>query len=314
MNSRSVDATSKLWLAKHRLKSVYSVLRDWAERYRYPSFGTDLISSDDASRLIYDAVEGGIPFLVSRLGSVESRLLGEYLYRSCSYSRLTYLQAHNNAGIFPVSNLGLSQAAERLLAASGQVDLLGQWQSPYQARLISEQLLPAQFTALSSIEPWWADRPWTHALKAKKVLVIHPFVRTIVDQYQRRTELFSSVHLLPEFSLFVLKPPQTLGVQTEAFGSWTQALDHLVGKVRAVDFDVALIGCGAYGLPLGAAIKAMGKPSIHLGGALQLLFGIRGRRWEVMPQYAALMNDSWVRPSPDETPVAANKVDGGCYW
>ena len=81
-----------------------------------------------------------------------------------------------------------------------------------------------------------------------------------------------------------------------------------------VPFDVALIGCGAYGLPLGAAIKQMGKPAVHLGGALQLLFGIRGRRWEAMPQYLSLMNDAWVRPSSTETPPLAEMVDGGCYW
>ena len=314
MSREPVDAASKIWLAKHRTKCAYLALSHWVERRRYPSFGAGLLSAEDASQLIHDAVEGGNPFLVSRLGSVESRLLGEYLYRSGSYSRLTALQAHNNAGIFPVSKSGLSDSAQRLLAASGQVDLLGQWQTPYQARMISHHLFPSQFTALSSIEPWWADRPWTLALKGKRILVIHPFIRTITDQFQRRTVLSSGPHVLPDFSLLLLRPPQTLGGETEAFDSWIQALDDLIAKVRAVDFDVALIGCGAYGLPLGAAIKGMGKPSIHLGGALQLLFGIRGRRWEAMPHYAALMNDSWVRPSPDETPRAASKVDGGCYW
>ena len=77
---------------------------------------------------------------------------------------------------------------------------------------------------------------------------------------------------------------------------------------------MALLGCGAYGLPLAAAIKGMGRPVLQLGGALQLLFGIRGRRWEAMPPFAALMNEHWVRPLPEETPVAADKVDGGCYW
>ena len=158
------------------------------------------------------------------------------------------------------------------------------------------------------------DVPWTSALVGKKVLVVHPFVTTICSQYQVRDYLFEDRSILPQFDLITLRPPQTLGYGTEGFGSWTEALDHLIAQVSAIEFDVALIGCGAYGLPLGAAIKGMGKPSIHLGGALQLLFGIRGRRWECMPHYAALMNDSWVRPSQDETPRAASKVDGGCYW
>ena len=158
------------------------------------------------------------------------------------------------------------------------------------------------------------DVPWTSALVGKKVLVVHPFAVTICSQYQGRERLFRDRSILPNFSIITLRPPQTIGHGTDGFGSWIEALDHLICQVSKIEFDVALIGCGAYGLPLGAAIKAMGKPSIHLGGALQLLFGIRGRRWEAMPQYASLMNDSWVRPSQDEIPVGAKKVDGGCYW
>lgn len=41
------------------------------------------------------------------------------------------------------------------------------------------------------------------------------------------------------------------------------------------DYDIALIGCGAYGFPLAAHIKRSGKKAVHLGGALQLLFGIK---------------------------------------
>ena len=120
--------------------------------------------------------------------------------------------------------------------------------------------------------------------------------------------------MLPEFALQVLQPPLTLAGATAGFVSWSAALDDLIARTRELRFDVALLGCGAYGLPLAAAIKGMGRPVLQLGGALQLLFGIRGRRWEAMPPFAALMNQHWVRPLPEETPVAADKVDGGCYW
>ena len=45
-------------------------------------------------------------------------------------------------------------------------------------------------------------------------------------------------------------------------------------------FDVAIIGCGAYGMPLGAMLKDAGKTVIHLGGVTQILFGIKGKRWD----------------------------------
>lgn len=43
-----------------------------------------------------------------------------------------------------------------------------------------------------------------------------------------------------------------------------------------INFDTAIIGCGAYGMPLAAQIKNAGRQAIHLGGAVQLLFGIKG--------------------------------------
>ena len=92
------------------------------------------------------------------------------------------------------------------------------------------------------------------------------------------------------------------------------------------DYDIALIGCGAYGFPLAAHVKRTGKKAVHLGGALQLLFGIKGKRW-INPYYGKvflpflkenyynnLMNEFWVYPSESERPSNAANVEGACYW
>ena len=75
-------------------------------------------------------------------------------------------------------------------------------------------------------------------------------------------------------------------------------------------FDIAIIGCGAYGMPLAAYCKQIGKKAVHLGGATQLLFGIKGKRWDNYSLY----NDYWVRPLESETPRNAGKIESGCYW
>lgn len=81
------------------------------------------------------------------------------------------------------------------------------------------------------------------------------------------------------------------------------------------DFDVAIIGCGAYGFPLAAKLKESGKQAIHMGGATQYLFGIKSKRAdEGNAIIAGLYNDAWVRASTEETPRNAHKVEGGCYW
>jgi glycerol-3-phosphate dehydrogenase len=87
-------------------------------------------------------------------------------------------------------------------------------------------------------------------------------------------------------------------------------------RALEIDFDVAIIGCGAYGMPLASKLKNAGKQAIHLGGATQLLFGIKGNRWEngYPTKIATFFNDAWVRASAEETPQNAYTVERGCYW
>jgi hypothetical protein len=75
-------------------------------------------------------------------------------------------------------------------------------------------------------------------------------------------------------------------------------------------FDVALIGAGAWSLPLAARLKQAGRVAIHLGGDTQLCFGIKGQRWEGYGIY----NEHWVRPSAAETPKNFLLKENGCYW
>jgi hypothetical protein len=176
------------------------------------------------------------------------------------------------------------------------------------------------------LEPFWSDNPWTRALKDKKVLIIHPFVTSIQNQYNRRDLLFKNRDILPTFkSITVIEAVQSLGEGDSRFVDWFQALDYMKSEMDKVDYDVCLIGAGAYGFHLAAHAKRKGKKGIHIGGALQLLFGIRGKRWEDpnygvevwdIPSgfYPALMNEYWIRPQKNETPISANNVEGACYW
>ena len=47
--------------------------------------------------------------------------------------------------------------------------------------------------------------------------------------------------------------------------------------------DVAFLGCGALGLPLARHAKERGISAVYLGGLVQLLFGISGKRCEWLP-------------------------------
>lgn len=128
---------------------------------------------------------------------------------------------------------------------------------------------------------------------------------------KNRTKLFPSPYILPEFkSLQIITAVQTIAGDTAGFNSWFDALKYMEDEVLKKDFDIALIGCGAYGFPLAAFIKSIGKKAIHIGGPLQLFFGIKGKRWD----NSGLYNEFWISPSNNERPTGLNKVEGGCYW
>ena len=107
------------------------------------------------------------------------------------------------------------------------------------------------------------------------------------------------------------------GEKTE-FKTWFDALDFMKKQMDQTDYDIALIGCGAYGMHLAAHAKRMGKKSFHLGGTLQLLFGIIGKRWENDPNiyysYKQLFNEHWTRPMNEEKPENSHLIEDGCYW
>ena len=126
--------------------------------------------------------------------------------------------------------------------------------------------------------------------------------------------MFENTKVLPEFELLTLKAVQSIGGKSDGFSTWFEALNWMYNQAMAMDFDIALIGCGAYGFPLAAKIKESGKSAIHMGGVTQMLFGIKGGRWDKSPDYVALYNEHWCRPSELEKPKVASQVEDACYW
>lgn len=160
------------------------------------------------------------------------------------------------------------------------------------------------------------EQPWTRILENKRVLVIHPFAKSIESQYAKRETLFSNPLVLPQFKSFrVIQAVQSIAGNSCEFSDWFSALNYMKEEMEKEDFDIALIGCGAYGFPLTAHAKRLNKVGIHLAGWTQMLFGIYGKRWLTdQPQYAKFINDNWIRPNKDEIPQNSKRVEGGCYW
>lgn len=270
---------------------------------------------------LFERISSGEPFMVARFGSQEARATAWAIGVERGYDRVIpkYVQKRMalGPGFFPSDDEHIRRFGRVMVESAKEVDALAYWDSFMQQYLL-EEVCPASVVTsfLENLEPYRnQDAPWSRALKGKKVLVIHPFAATIESQYRNRELLFKNADVLPDFHLKTLVPPQTIaGNNDSRFIDWFQALDYLKGKTDRIDFDVAIVGCGAYGFPLAAHIKETGRQAVHLGGATQILFGIKGKRWDLKPISAELYNDYWVRPSMDERPDNAGAVEDGCYW
>lgn len=292
-----------------------------------------------AHKLIYDLLIQDNPCMVARFGSTELTCL--YNFMGASRKNKNYIdyilgktpplwwekeiinQMQNWSGFFPPTIQKIEQFCELMLKDIPEVDILGSWLS-----LENEfnTQLNASKVHLRLLEPFWSENPWTMALKGKKVLVVHPFDETIKSQYTHRELLFENKDVLPTFkSLNVIQAVQSLGEGDARFNDWFEALEFMKNEIDKVDYEVCLIGAGAYGFPLAAHVKRSGKKAIHLGGALQLLFGIKGKRWEdpnygvkewgiPFASYSNLINEHWVRPLDPKKPKNAEQVEGACYW
>lgn len=251
------------------------------------------------------------------VGNLKTKIVG-HSKEADAYLDKWFTRLGKDSGFFPVDYKYLDRFTDCILDACKEADLLAMWHLNMEDFVIEEYNPNVKLTYLFRLEPWLANcRPWSAALKGKKVLVIHPFEDTIRAQFQKREKLFPNTQILPEFELKTLKAVQTLcGERDERFQNWFEALEYMVQTALKIDFDVAIIGCGAYGMPLAAKLKQAGKQAIHLGGATQLLFGIKGRRWEenYPSKIATCFNADWTYPLDSEKPKNGGTVEMGCYW
>ncbi len=278
--------------------------------------GRNVLSPEDGNRLIGKMLKSDAPFTVSRFGSTE---LSVILQREAHKYHRFYRNNDTNlcllSGFFPNEKKMVDQFSDMMLSIVGEIDLLGLWFSSLEEYIVGEYMHSATLTHLTAIEPYVYAEPWSQELKGKKVLVIHPFESSINKQYARKDKLFKDPAVLPPFALKTFKAVQTIaGEKDERFSTWFDALEYMKNGIAQIDFDIAIIGCGAYGMPLAVEVKRMGKQAIHMGGATQILFGIKGARWDANDSIACLYNEYWVRPEEKEQCRNSKVVEGGCYW
>lgn len=182
------------------------------------------------------------------------------------------------------------------------------------AKIEHEEAFKALVNRIDAAQSHWSAYPYTFfqtlkgpynlfrvfekSLIGKKILVATPFGASIKANLPNRKNFFPDFSY-PDFDVKILDTPITYdGLPKEMYPhqNWFETLEALKDQMGRLDFDLALLSCGSYSMPLGIhARDVMSKKAIYVGGILQLFFGIMGRRYE-NPFFLDAINQSSFAP------------------
>ena len=306
-------------------KSIRRKVKEWAG-LRVPIvekefYGKRKIYADEeAQEKVLEVLKRGKPCMIARFGGTEYSVFEQWLEMQSGkrkdYTSKIRLNIAELSGFFPATTENMNRFSKKLAEVVGNADVMAIWFIRNEEQIMDCFCPQAEFIRLHSFNPILYQNPWSQYLKGKKVLVVHPFVKSIEQQYAKRKLLFDNPNVLPDFELKTIKAVQSIADANYKmpFVDWFAALEYMKKQIAQTDFDVAIIGAGAYGIFLADYCKQLGKQAIHLAGSTQMLFGIMGQRWLENPKFQHIFNQYWVRPLEEEKPQGADKVERGCYW
>lgn len=288
--------------------------------------------------VIYRSVlDSPAPMAITKIGSTESKYVSHYLQKN--YDKLQDRKhLWRNSGVFCKDDHSFYRWCDAYISGIRSSDYVHLWQefcfmSSYQPALIATCLQgltdsyllkalnpPLKHYPVSCPHELWLpffleEKGWHYALQHKKVLVITAAKHTFEHQAKLYDKIWPGAKL-GGFS-FVQVPHSELltGENLDNPLDWQDKVKLVQAEITKHDFDFALVGCGGIGLIIIDFIKnQLGKSCAYLGGNLQLVFGIKGNRWENanLPGYAA--NEYWIKPFLEDTPKNFMQLDCGAYW
>ena len=219
----------------------------------------------------------------------------------------------------------------------GDNDELKRWKALYKKALLEADLNLRVYTCpsfvicdylLTKLNIWIPTAPYIETLefwfslingiKTDKIGFVSYFKKDMERQVGKLKWIYppskDKVHCMKNTSQwkFIYSENTTEGQQIPSDKSWSETLDDLTERTLKEDCDIYFISCGCYGLPLCDRIKAQGKKAIYIGGLLQLLFGLKGKRWSERKEISCYYNKYWVYPQTK--PVNWKSIENGCYW
>lgn len=279
-------------------------------------------SISESNELIKDLIDKKEPFFISRLGGSIGILTWNYK-ANMQIPKNIIIQSQTHDGIYCNNMDDLIKFADIYANSVKNSTYLACFTSlckqsqdyflkTYSLKALHSRVLEPFYSILEN------ETPWTHKLKDKKILVVNPFIDSMKKQLANNFQIFKDKQIFLDDQEFIFYKSYNSLANNRPHNNWYETYQVMCNDIKDLDFDIALLGCGGYGLPLCNFIyKKMNKSAIYVGGGLQLLFGVMGKRWENHPMWKKIIseNDSkFIKPSGDEIINNNNMIENSCYW
>jgi hypothetical protein len=267
------------------------------------------LNPEDSCKSIENFISKNEPFLITRIGLGGETMVTYFILNNIQPTSQSIYYLHNNAGFYGTNDY--NRFANLYGDACKNCDAHVYWNFPGFVEM-ENFLVPENKNLLepSCLESFRFIDAWTKNLKDKKVLIINPFKNEIDYQLSRKDKIWKNPEILSgEYITYA--SVQSIGGEGP-HKDWYESYDKMCNDISKIEFDIALLSCGAYGLPLANFIRTkLNKSAIYTGGGLQLYFGILGKRWYNDQDVIKNVNEYWIRPNPTKN---SENVEGGCYW
>ena len=242
-------------------------------------FMAQLPSINDTQKIMYKAVESEQSFLSLRFGLYEYLLCYQYLEKICGirkvYSDFIKYHIQMDAGINSGNEKMLDSYCHFIFTHLNQVDVMSYWRDIPPVRIFDQ----FYSTGIQHINvdylypyPFWHDSIlpyWQQSLYGKRVLVVSSFAETIQNQYLNRQNIWQKANvdfILPKMELMTYKSIVTNGGMVDnRFSNWHEAITYMSHDILKIQFDLALISAGGYGMPLAIELNCCGKKALQWG-------------------------------------------------
>ena len=262
---------------------------------------------------IKSIIESNKPFFIGRIAGCELKVAYNLLQGDLMDNIYDLVDLENNAGILAKTNDSLHTYVNKLLESYDNSTVIAEWEGKvFETAGVGQKLISSRTPNTPKInaialEPYYFKDSWMPALKGKKILIIHPFSDTFKKQIHKK--IFPN--WFEDCTFQFMKPPLTLAGNHEN-KDWQEHFQEFIDDFKVDDYDIALVAAGGYGMLIADHIFKSGKSVMYIGGALQIFFGVIGKRWFTNKDILKLMNNDWIRP--EEKPDNFKKVENGCYW